>query len=66
MGCSGCGKRNAARNSSNIMEQYKYLNDRQIKARLEIFKRQHCKDCEKKSSCDYGTYVACQKNKKNE
>jgi len=63
MGCSGCGKRRAARTSGNIMEQYKYLNDRQLKARLEIFKKRNCQKCEKKERCDYEMYVACKKPK---
>lgn len=64
MACSGCGKRRAARKSNNIMEQHKYLNDRQLKARLEIYKKQNCKNCDKKGKCDYEMYIACQKDKK--
>jgi len=63
MGCSGCGKKNAARSNSNIMEQHKYLNDRQLRARLEVYKRQYCQNCEKKATCDYENYVKCKKNK---
>jgi hypothetical protein len=65
MGCKGCGKRRAAKSSKNIMEQYKYMNDRQLKARLEVYKKRHCADCDKKDKCNYEMYVACQKNKKN-
>jgi len=63
MGCSGCGKRRPKKSNKNIMEEYKYLNDRQLKARLEIYKKQNCQKCERKESCNYETYVNCQKNK---
>lgn len=45
------------------MEQYKYLNNRQLKARLEVYKKRYCKECENKSVCDYEMYVKCKKNK---
>lgn len=61
MGCSGCKKKNAARRSGNIMEQYKYLNDRQLKARLEIYKKKYCKNCQKKDKCNYEMYANCKK-----
>lgn len=61
MGCSGCKKRNKAKRSGNIMEQYKYLNDRQLKARLEIYKKKYCKNCPKKDKCNYEMYVNCKK-----
>ena len=66
MGCSGCGKRNArkaAKSKIDIMTEYKYLNDRQLKARLEVYKKQHCQGCNKKEKCDYERYVSCKKNK---
>lgn len=62
MGCYGCGRKNTALRSNNIMEQYKYLNDRQLKARLEVYKKKYCKECEKASKCDYTMYLNCKKN----
>jgi len=70
MSCSGCGrKRQAARRAAQksgdeVMGGYKYLNDRQIKARLEVYKKKYCKGCNKRYECDYQSYVECKKNKK--
>lgn len=72
MACGGCKKR-AARRSANrtitrdggVMGGYKYLNDRQIKARLEIYKKKYCPDCDNRFKCDYNMYVSCRKNKGN-
>ena len=66
MGCNSCGKRSAtrrARSSGNIMNEFKYLNDRQIRARLEVYKRKYCKDCKKRYECNYEMYVKCKKDK---
>jgi len=72
MGCGGCGKRRAARAAGNknitkddVMGGYKYLTDRQIKARLEIYKKRYCSNppCDKRYECNYETYVKCKKNK---
>jgi hypothetical protein len=70
MACGGC-RAKAARRSANrnitekdgVMGGYKYLNDRQIKARLEIYKRKYCQDCDERFKCDYSMYVGCKKNK---
>lgn len=68
MACSGCGRRNAARRvakkaieKDEVMGGYKYLNDRQIKARLEVYKKKYCKGCNKRYECDYSIYVECKK-----
>jgi hypothetical protein len=58
MGCSGCGKKGY---SGNIMEQHKYMTDRQIKARLEVYKKRYCMECEKREKCNYQMYVECKK-----
>ncbi len=53
MGC-GCGK-NKRRNvldPANIMGGYKYLKPNQIKARLEVFKKNNCPTCKKRYQCD--------------
>jgi len=71
MACSGCSKRRAARATKtqskedyNIMGGYANLNDRQIKARLEVYKRKYCKECIKRYDCDYKNYLECRKNAK--
>jgi hypothetical protein len=68
MACSGCGrKRRAAQTAAaqktgdEVMGGYKYLNDRQIKARLEVYKKKYCKGCDKRYECDYQMYVGCKK-----
>lgn len=68
MACGGCGKR---RNSPNInttsSKDYdlaggmdiRSLNDRQIRARLEVFKRKFCNTCSIRYTCDYIRYLDC-------
>lgn len=66
MGCSGCRKRNARKadqSKRDIMTEYKYLNDRQLKARLEVYKKRYCKGCKDIEKCNYEQYVKCQKTK---
>jgi hypothetical protein len=68
MACGGCGRKRAVKNAKpgspeSLMGGYKYLTDRQIRARLEVYKRNHCKSCEKRYQCDYGTFVACKNAK---
>ncbi|KKN58612.1 hypothetical protein LCGC14_0550310 [marine sediment metagenome] len=60
MGCN-CGKTKGklVRDPGDVLGGYKYLKPRQLKARLEIFKRKHCKDCKDRYKCDYALYVAC-------
>lgn len=66
MACKGCGARRAARSKpitkDGIMGGYKYLTDRQIKARLEVYKKRYCSDCNKRYECNYELYVNCKKN----
>ena len=64
MGC--CGGRRTRRpptkqNSYDVMGGYKYLQAHQIRARLEVFKRIHCKQCEIRYECDFERYKECQK-----
>ena len=65
MACGGCTKRRqeremkAKQNAENLLGGYKYLPDRQIKARLEAYKRKYCKDCAKRYDCNYEMYVKC-------
>lgn len=71
MACSGCGKRRAvraakkiAKNGDEVMGGFKYLNDRQIKARLEVYKKKYCSDCDDRYECAYETYTKCVKRSK--
>jgi len=65
-GACGKGKNKTYRNtdgSVDVFGGYGNLNDRQIKARLEIYKRKYCPNCEKRYMCDYVMYVECKKGK---
>jgi len=65
MGCRSCGKRRASQANQSkvdIMSQHKYLNDRQLKARLEVYKKRYCQGCKRKEKCGYEMYVRCKKN----
>ena len=54
MACGGCAKRRAARVASNatppelLKGGYKYLNNKQLRARLEIYKKKNCTDCDQR------------------
>lgn len=72
MACGGCGRNRRPRNrSANKPENYDLtggvaissLNNRQIKARLEVFKRKFCTSCKIRYSCDYPTYLDCKGTK---
>jgi len=65
MACGGCSKKKVVRgvNKDDVMGGYGYLTDRQIRARLEVYKKRYCKDCGKRYECDYKMYVECKKNK---
>lgn len=69
MSCSGCKKRQEAKSKKESTEiykvfgNYKYLTDRQIKARLENYKKRNCKGCEKKSVCDIALFFKCKGKK---
>ena len=65
MACGACGKRNRT-NTSNPAEydlaggvDIRSLNDRQIHARLEVFKRKFCSDCKARYECGYSMYLDC-------
>ena len=60
MAC-GCSKNKAKylKDPSDVMGGYKYLKPSQVAARLEIFKRKYCTDCESRYKCDYNKYVSC-------
>lgn len=68
MACGGCAKRRAAKNAKagtaeSIMGGYKYLTARQLRARLEVYKKNNCKTCDNRYKCDYGMFVDCKKAK---
>lgn len=69
MACGGCAKRRAARAAARRVKEdtdltggYANLTDRQIKARLEVYKRRYCADCTKRYECDYKNYLECRKS----
>lgn len=64
MACGGCKKRRAVKNAKagtkeSLMGGYRYLNQRQLRARLEVYKKNHCADCDKRYECDYGMFSNC-------
>jgi len=68
MACGGCGRRRAVRNApagspESLMGGYKYLTARQLRARLEVYKKNNCGGCEKRYQCDYGMFTACKNAK---
>jgi hypothetical protein len=72
MSCGGCAKRRerqaAARKAyaeKDLKGGYANLTDRQLKARLEVYKRRYCKTCGQRYECDYANYVKCKQVKTN-
>jgi len=68
MGCCGKSRRRPKQSTNqrqrpDVMGGYKYLQPHQVRARLEVFKRRYCTDCERRYSCTYKTYQECQKLK---
>lgn len=68
MACGGCARRRAVKTAKpgtpeSLMGGYKYLTARQLRARLEVYKKNNCPNCEKRYECDYGTFVQCKKIK---
>lgn len=69
MACGGCSKRRRPSPNTRAATPEAYdlaggvdvrsLNDRQIKARLEVFKRKFCKTCSSRYVCNYTTYLDC-------
>lgn len=70
MACGGCSKRNNTRSVAGMKDKdevlgpYKYMTDRQIKVRLELYKKRYCQNCENRYKCDITMYVECKKSKK--
>lgn len=73
MPCGGCSKRSAARKTRQIAREasersdlfggYSSLSDGQIKARLELYKKRYCKQCNERYTCNYERYLECKKQK---
>lgn len=67
MACGGCSKKGNTNRGVTSPEGYnltggvdvKSLNNKQIQARLEVFKRKFCKKCSQRYSCDYVSYLSC-------
>ena len=67
MGCRcGASKKVLAQDPMDIMGGYKYLKPHQIKARLEIFKRDNCANCATRYGCDYNVFLQCKGQQKPE
>lgn len=64
MACGACKnkKRNPITKEEGVMGGFKYLTDRQLKARLELYKRKYCKDCSDRFECDYKNYLKCKES----
>ena len=66
MVCGGCAKRGVVKEQKkedySVMGNYGDLPNRQIKARLEVYKKRYCKNCEKRYKCDFVMYSDCKKN----
>lgn len=67
MACGGCKKRQNRHGAKvyDVMGGYKHLPDKQLKARLEAYKKLHCKDCESRYKCDFVMYSNCTIKKTN-
>lgn len=66
MACGSCkSRRRALHNKYDVMGGYKYLTDRQIRARLEVYKKRYCSDCENRYKCNYEMHVNCKKKDSN-
>lgn len=69
MTCGGCGRTVRKHIDKENIElykvfgNYKYLNDRQLKARLDVYKKRNCSGCEKAEVCEIGMFISCKKVK---
>lgn len=63
MACGGCTRRKPQNKNGryDVMGGHKFLTDRMIKARLEVFKKRYCSDCVSRYQCDYNMYFNCTK-----
>jgi len=64
MGCNcGKNKRKYVRDPGDVLGNYKYLKPHQVTARLEVFKKNNCKECTDRYKCDYSLYLTCKGKK---
>lgn len=62
MACGGCAsRRKTTAKPYSVTGGNRYLTDRQLKARLERYKRIYCKECETRYECDFANYKSCDK-----
>lgn len=65
MGCSRCEKKQKRKDERGNPElyrafgNYKYLTNRQVRTRLEYYKKKHCKGCSKKDECNISMFFKC-------
>jgi len=63
MACGGCNKRRMTQYKNNgeydVLGGFKTLPERQLKARLETYKKIHCPECDTRYDCDYPMYINC-------
>ena len=64
MGCN-CGRvtKKYVKDPGDVLGGYKYLKPHQITARLEVFKKNNCKECADRYKCDYSKYLGCKGKK---
>lgn len=66
MACNACANKHKSREvtkDAGVLGGYKYLNNQQIKARLQAYKRKYCSDCSSFYDCDYKMYLECKEGK---
>lgn len=64
MACGACSKKSSTRSSEPVYDltggvNINSLNTQQVRARLEVFKRKFCRDCNSRYDCDYSRYLIC-------
>lgn len=72
MACGSCGRKKGSNTNTNnenlasamVFGSNIYLTDRQLKARLENYKRNYCKECAERYECDLTRFVECKNIKK--
>jgi hypothetical protein len=66
MACGGCAKRREGMDrerqimmEDSLVGKGEYINNQQLKARLETYKRKYCKKCVERFNCDYERFLKC-------
>lgn len=68
MACGGCSSNRKYTNKVNeaskanklLFGNYKYLSNKQLDARLSKYKRDNCKECDKRYECTYDSFLTCE------